>query len=343
MKLSINMSKVQSYERPIITNLTMAKQRISEILNSGIRFSANAADDDSTNEPENKFLISCKVDVNILIVSYKRIVKEHNVEYGGILNYAFSIIEKKIEDVYIKYIEVANAECESEEIKLIKFEAIEKNQKSIVETMKSIFEFIFFVYFASPSVSLTIKICRIVATTTHFFTKQNFRYQSRHELYKFIHDNIRLVLENTQIGFHREVEIQYLLVSLSCFGREYFLPSNVLAKHFSIEFDEDTMTYDREEYLSYFSITVLLFYMKSRKRYDGLRRFVERHAIEKIKSVKDQCHNDTEAFLLFFDLVVCPYISDSGKVELAKAFKLTELQLKKFLRVNDSLVYFVGD
>ena len=323
MKLSVNMSKTQSYTKPIVSELTIAKQKILTLLNT--EFSIKVQDDTSgTTHPAAKVIrrIACNVVLSRLIVSYKAIVNDPNVEFANVLNFTFSIIEKKVE-------------CLFSRCKDLNDDELKENQMNVVNILNDTFSFIFFGYLSSASVSRTVIVCRLISTSINFLRKNKFSYEAKHLLFQNFHDNIRIALNKTPMGPHKEVESLYLLISLSSIGSEYCLPVDMITRHFRIDFDDKTKIFKRDTYLSHFSITVLLSYMKRMRRYTALRRFIERHVIEKVSHSKAQCHFDAEVCMLFLDLIVCPYVSSHTKRELSKFFCLTKDEFELVRDVND--------
>ena len=322
MKLSVNMLKMVHYTRPIITSLTIAKQRISKLVDAEI---SPTADDVEITSPTPARLgkrFKCKISTRRLIASYKEIISETSVEYSSVLNYTFSIIERKIDAI----VEAHNS-----------MEPIDRNvnQERIAKSIRSVFEFVFFIYSASPSANLTVKTCRLISNSVDFLNENKFLYENKHMLCMSIHSSIRLVLDKDTMGLYREIESLYLLVSLSSTGKMYWLPESLIAKHFLIEYNEDDNRYVRNSFLSHFSITVLLFYMKRKVRYRNLRQFIESHVVDKIQSIGIQCHEDAEALMLFLDMIVCPYVRLETKDKLAGVFGFSSTERAEIQSVND--------
>jgi hypothetical protein len=209
------------------------------------------------------------------------------------------------------------------------------NRSRLVSASIALFEFAFFAYSASPKVNHTIRVCRMITTVVDFLNKQMFSYELKHTLFKFIHDNILEMLNKNETGTHREVESQYLLIVLSRIGREYWLPQEIIARHFLIEIDKKTGAYSRKNFLNHFSITVLLTYIQRKVRYNELRTFIEAQALEKLEFVRANRSHDAEALMLFLDLIVCPYIDVSTKLAAAKIFNLDAEALALVQDTND--------
>lgn len=317
-KLNINPAKMREYTKPIITEITIAKERVSSLLNLEINPIVENKEIEGNTEPVKKF--SCSINSNRLIIRYKAAIKESNVDYGHILNYSFAIIENKIDNIIKCYLDSDKAKLDS---------------KKLVYALESILDFAFFAFSASPKVNHTIRICRMISTCVNFLSLNKFSYDLKHVLFKYIHDNIIMQLEKNTMSVHREVENMYLLIALSGIGKEYWLPEDSLAKHFLITENVDTGEYDRIGFLSHFSITVLLSYIKNKKRYDKLRHFIEAHSVKKLQLMKAHCPNDAEAVILLLDMITCPYIADATKVALGGVFGLNAGELAAVQNTND--------
>lgn len=313
-KLSINTAKVKPYQKPIITEITIAKNRILSLLNEEI---------DPKNEEmegENALELACRVNANQLIIGYKTIIKESNVKYEDLLNFTFAISESKIEKLLKAY-----RECKQ----------TYRDQKILLNALVAIFEFSFFVYSASPKVNHTIRICRMIQASTKFLHSNAIPYELKHLLFKYVHDNIVQLLEKSNMSIHHEIESLYLLTSLSRIGKEYWLPEPSLATYFLIKLDEKTGNFTRAAFMNHFSITVLLTYIGDKVRYKRLREFVEHHAVLKLQNVKEHCPRDAESLMLMLDLIVCPDVGAETKRAIAANFGLDAAGLGEVQAAND--------
>lgn len=314
-KLSVNTAKIKHYEKPIITEITIAKERISELLNSQIDFETTENVD---GEQKTKTLEGV-VNSNRLIVLYKAVLKEAGVEYGDLLNYTFAILENKIAKLFRSF-----NSCDK----------TEHDRKRFVKSLLAVTEFSFFVYAASPKVNHTIRLSRLISASIEFLNTKGFSHELKHLLFKYIHDNIMQQIEKNTMTLHREIETLYLLIVLSRVGREYWLPESTLLKHFLIDADLDE-TYWRHDFMNHFSITAIITYMRDKVRYKKLREFIEKHVLLKFKSMEANCQKDAESMILFLDLVVCPYVSDSFKAAIGVIFGLDANGLASLQSSND--------
>lgn len=327
-KLSINTAKIKHYKKPIITEITIAKERISMLLNDEINpVCEEEAPADPTKPP--KQTLVCGINANRLIIRYKAAIKEAGVTYGDLLNYTFAIIENKIEKLFKAYVASDKSD---------------RDRKRLSNALLAIMEFAFFSYSASPKVNHTIRICRMIATSVDFLHAQGLPYEQKHLLFKYVHDNVMQQLEKNTMSVHREVESLYLLISLSQIGREYWLPVSVLLRHFLIKEEEGTGNYVRPTgFMNHFSVTILLSYIKDKVRYAKLKTFIDSHIIAKLEYMKAHCPNDAETLIMLLDLVVCPYISAATKNAIGLIFGLDAAGLASVQSANDHWFTAWGD
>jgi len=326
-KLSINTAKIKHYQKPIITEITIAKERISTLLNTEISpICEEEPLADPAKPPKQKLV--CAINANRLIIRYKAAIKETGVTYGDLLNYTFAIAENKIDKLFKSY-----SSCDK----------TGHDRKRLAGALLAIMEFAFFVYSASPKVNHTIRLCRMITTSVGFLHAQGLPYELKHLLFKYVHDNVMQQLEKNTMNVHREVESLYLLISLSQIGREYWLPETVLLKHFLITKDEATGEYQRADFMNHFSITILLSYIKGKIRYSKLKAFIEGQITAKLDYMRAHCPNDTEALIMLLDLIVCPYISTATKDAIGQIFGLDAMGLTSIQAVNDHWFTAWGD
>ncbi|MAY36668.1 MAG: hypothetical protein CMN84_11270 [Spongiibacteraceae bacterium] len=298
-KLHLNSAKAVDYEKPIITEITMAKDQIARLLNEKIQFKLEK----EVVEGEDEDLVKGAIYVNSnrLITDFKSIIKSCDVSYKDLLNYTLAIVERKSKLLLKNYLQVSQGERSEENL-----------TKAIIE----ILDFVFFIYSVSPRVNTTIRICRVLRIYTHFLRSAKFNSGLVHTVYKQIFDNTSFILEKNRAGSHTQVETLYLLVTLSELGRNYWLEAEVLSRYLGLSHSSSLPP--RE--LNYFSIVVSLFYMKDKVRYDEIRNVITDIAISRLKKRSKTLKKDAESIMLLFDLISCPYINDTIKIDALSIF-----------------------
>ena len=322
-KLSLNSAKADTYKKPIITEISIAKQSIAELLNDKLKYRFEEIGKHEEDGDEQKWEAYEKelqqnkkgniyVNSNKLITMFKTIIKKCDVEYKDVLNYSLSIVERK------------SAKIVSDFYTLIPDEKYEKN---IVQAILNILDFSFFIYSVSPRVNTTIKLCRILKIYCDFLKRNGANVDFRHLVFKSIYDNTLFIMKKNKNCEHTQVETLYLLVALSELGKDYWLEESTLCYYFDIE-KSNTLEYSSHSSLNYFSLTILIFYMKNKKRYDDLRMFIESKICSKYDKNMDYLKKDTELTLLFFDMLTCPYISKDTKRTLLKKYGISDTNLQ---------------
>jgi hypothetical protein len=312
-KLSINAGKIKLYQKPIITEITIAKEQISSLLMQKIDPLLEAT------EFEGEFRLRCNVNSSHLIVRYKTIIKQSNVRYEELLNYTFAIMERKVDKLLRAYLDSTKTHSD---------------QRQLLNALIEIVDFAFFIYSASPKVNHTVRICRIVQRAIDFLRAKIIPHELKHLFFKFVHDNIVQLLEKNKMNPFHEVESLYLITALAQTGKEYWLPEAALARYFLIRVNEQSGSYDREDFLNCFSITVLLSYVRNKARYRKLRKFIQEHAYQKLVNVTEHCPRHAESLMLMLDLIACPDVDDSTKVAVGALFGLDDVKLAEVRAAN---------
>lgn len=306
-KLYLNDSKSVLFEKPIITNITIAKLNISDLLNNNLNFEF-LRKESKNNEEKNEKKYCFYISANKLITKFKKIIKEANIPYKDILNYTLACIDRKT----LKLIDIYN-------------EIDEKNkfEKKVTEAVLELLDFTLFLYCVSPRVNTTIKLSLILSKLIKFIKlKGNFYHDNRHIIFKKIYDDIFLVLKKNKNSKYTELETLYLLIALKELGKEYRLDNNILCNYFNI----DQKVKSRDHCLNYFSITVLLFYIGNKKRYRDIKDTLKEHIRCKFEKVqKNNRIKMTELTILLFDLLSCPFLEDDFKKELLEYYDITNV------------------
>lgn len=310
-KLYLNAGKAVLYDKPIITEITMAKQQISRLLEEKIGVNIQEFETDEGERLKKAWIF---VNANALITSFKTIIKTCEVEYQDMLNYTLAILERKCEMLIVQYLS-ASAEYRS--------------STQLVNAIREVLDFVFFVYSVSPRVNTTIRLCRILRVINSFLRSGHVIEEQVQLIHKQIYDDICFVLRKNRTAEYIQVETLYLLLALSELGRDYWLDERTLREYLGIRGEARNGATGLGGRLNYFSITVALFYMKEKVRYSKLREEVERAALGQIRRRRETCSKDAEMIFLLFDLISCPYVSEESKYEALAVFGVRDQALAK--------------
>ena len=310
--LYLNAAKAVMYEKPIITEITRAKRQIANLLEEKLTY--RLEDAPYGEEPGETVLKGAiYVDSKALIIQFKTIIKTCDVDYKDVLNYSLSVVENKCDKILKNY---------------RKADSGHRSERQLVNAVIAVLEFVFFIYAVSPRVNTTIKLCRILCMVCAFFKSRAISKEHKHLVFKYMFDDICLVLRKNKSDAYTQVETLYLLIALSELGKEYWLAEDVLASYLNINLRNESGEYDECSSLNYFSITVVLFYMRDKVRYRNLRRCIEKSILAKFRERSVTLQKEAEFVFLLLDVIACPYVSEETKRELLDGYEVADRELQ---------------
>lgn len=227
-KLTISESKTEKFEKPFITDITIAKQKIDALINEHIHIKysesgiiENDEDEDKDTKAESQKDIN-KFDKEILLkilsqekklfispnkfnALFKAVIKETSVEYKGILNYSLSIIYTRLNSLlkkfdknykYLTYYTTHYEELTDEERTLC---CKLKNQyeKDITKFIVNLLDVVFFLYSNNKRINTTLKVTSILNIIILYF-KNNYQLNDNKKLIRFEKSNIEMVFKKIQ-------------------------------------------------------------------------------------------------------------------------------------------------
>lgn len=314
VKLSLNMAKSERFERPIITKLTIAKNKVSKIFADHLIIEEKEENPAGGGEPIKFYLLKTRQDR--LIVDFKTVLVDNDVKYKDLLNYALSAIERKTQ----KYIKAYEKTPASHQI-----------PRQLTKSLIGILEFCFFVYAASPRVNFSVKLTRILSSIVDGLHRLNVPRDEKQQVFKYAFDNIKRELKNSAQHEYRELEVLYLVLALKKLGRDYCIGQDDLITFLGIEIKGDG-SWHRPMPMDYFSVIVALQYAGNRRRYAELRKFIEANVLKTFSSRAAYVNRDAELIMLYLDLQCCPFVEPSTKNTLFGHFSKDasdELSIRK--------------
>lgn len=324
-KMYLNEKKSIHYSKPIITEISIAKQRINDLFNNHLLLKEK---DKQENDKDIKPILYFSS--NNVITRFKSIIKESGVDYKDIMNYTLAVLDNKTKKLIKKY-----KKLEEEEDEISK-----KIQKEFETGFLEILDVTFFLYSVSPKVNSTIKVCLIIDKITSFLKKNKtneftepFTSNAKHNILKKISDEINLILQKNKTKKETQIETLYLLIALSQLGREYRLNFKVLCSYLNIKVNKDNSLQFLNN-LNYFSITVLLFYVKDIKVYQPILEALKKTILETYRVCKITGWRDkTELVLLLMDILACPYLNNEVRDHFKNKVKDAKLRKSKNLKL----------
>lgn len=332
-KMYINENKSVTYEKPIITEISLAKQKISDLFKDHLKLKESLSKDDENNS-------TIYFSSNSVITRFKSIVKETSVSYKDIMNYSLAVLDKKTAKLVDKFLKEKKTNPDLD-------------QKEFEKGFLEILDVSFFLYSVSPKVNSTIKLCLIIDKIIRFLKKNKsnsyiepFSFNYKHNIFKKIADEIFLILQINKTKSETQVESLYLLIALSQLGREYRLNLKILSSYFHIDTKSDGSLVANSN-LNYFSITVLLFYIKNIHQYRDIKYFIKDYIIEKFQmiTIDNKWKTDSESVILLMDILTCPYLNNSLEMLERKEIKDYIIDIENSLlrtTTSDGLVDYIS-
>ncbi|WP_052343191.1 antiviral reverse transcriptase Drt3b [Saccharicrinis fermentans] len=330
--LYFNESKTELFSKPIITNITIAKEEIRKLVEHSLIFKLDK--DESRSQLGIKYYSAKDI-----ITNYKLILANTNTSYKDLQNYFLVIIFNKVRKMV--------SQIGTEQKKLLKMykdidnieaEELEKQEKivkvyfnNIFDNFNEIIELSFFVYTVLPRVSYSIKLCHILHRIIDFVKNQEkskqkllgndtfnddklkyiaFDFDRKHSVYKKIYDGILMVFSKNKTLKYAQIETLYLLPIVNELGEHYSFSEETIFEHFRINEKEGSE-------LNYFTIISLLNHIENKKEYRRIRRALNKITRQKISNYES---SKAEDVYLLVDLLVCPYVAD--KEEDLEDFRL---------------------
>lgn len=329
--LTINNEKTIEYEKPLITELTIAKLEVSSLINKYLNVKTTTDNKEENNNIENEGEEKSEDEIrdstnstgylyissNHLITRFKKIIKQTGIKYKDILNYTLASVDVKAQRVFKE---------------LDKLDQENKNYKGFIKSLIELLDFTFFIYSVSPRVNTTIKLSRILTRIIDYLkSKKDINNDLKQLVFKKILDDTTLILKKNSNKPETPVETLYLIAILDELGKSYKLEYNTLLSYFGLKSTSGIIELDGKDELQYFTIIHILFYIKNGRRYESIKLFIKQEILNKYKSQlkrKKATTDDTQLILLLFDLLACPYLDDSFKHSLLTLYEITDSSVR---------------
>jgi len=366
--LFFNDSKTKIFNKPIITNITCAKEQIRDLVEKAMMFKFP---DESLREQIGIKYFKAK-DV---ITNYKLILSNNETSYKDLQNYFLSIIFNKVKSLIKKFQNeqeklftlyakdrklsaklLTQIEPESlktaDEIITLQFEINDqaKVNKSmynqLYKNLDEIIDLTFFIYSVLPRVTYSIKVCHILFRIIDFIKNQEKTKQyyiskiaslGSHEVkylaygFEMKHAIFKKVFDGISLVFNKKAFSNYAEVETL-----YLLPIIIeLGEHYQLS-EEIVLAHfnigDNSK-INYFTIISILNYIKRNSKYDTLRASLRKIILDKFENFEN---NKTEDVFLLIDLLTCPYIASTDNA--VRDFRRSVLTKIKFFSNGTSNV-----
>lgn len=354
-KLQISPSKTEEFERPFITKVTIAKQRIESLLSNifsiplweEVESKLNAEEEEDkeyeNSDKDRKILdkrFNIYLSANSVNAQIKAIVRECGIEYRDIANYLLEKISQRL-DAFLNRYEIGFKKYE----RLMSKEDVNKNevethaqraQRKLTSYLVSLVDVTFFVFNSNRQVNTTLKLQKIMNSIIiyakrhgDFKVNPKVRFQtiSKDIIFKKIQDEIALVLTTTDSHRNTLHESLYLLILAKELGSAYLLAPEVIKSFIK----------NSELQYNLFACIILLYYYANHKCYDEQKALLKDEILKKYRLVAEsERKRNSELTILTADMMTCPFVDDTYKQSLLTLIGITEtkdqLMIMRFAR-----------
>lgn len=344
-KLQISPSKTEEFERPFITKVTIAKQRIEDLLsdifsiplweevesNLGEEKEVDAEDEDLGKDREildKKFNIY--LPTNSVNAQIKAIVRECEIEYRDIANYLLEKISQRLDAFLNRYAMgfkkyerlMSKEEANKDEVEI----HAQRVQRKLTSYLVSLIDVAFFVFNSNRQVNTTLKLQKIMNTIViyakrhgDFKTNPEVRFQtiSKDIIFKKIQDEIALVLATTDSHRNTLHESLYLLILAKELDSAYLFAPEVIKSFI----DKSDLQHNL------FACIILMYYYANHTCYNEQKSVLKDKILKKYRLVAEsERKRNSELTILTADMMTCPFVDNAYKQSLLILMGITETE-----------------
>lgn len=323
-KLYLNPTKSDIKTPPFITNVTVGKRELQELLLSLYEslFEIKEIKTVGVEKLEQvKVLTRIRRPNSIsqkFIKDFQCIVKRNNLTYD--------ILSKDI----IRFFKTKFT-------KILKEGELEKDKEVVENLFITLFDILFYAYSLNINSNTTFKLAQIIVLACKYLEKQ--KADLKHTIYSKISKEADFVLTN----FHRKsktsetnIEILNLILALKKLDDSYGLSVKKLKEILGID------KADGFKRLNYFHIITLLYYIENKAVYADLKKEIENNVEVRFLEDEDP-FSKSELTMLFFDYINCPFVDDRSKRKIMQSSGYATSNLAdKIKEITDQEIWFMN-
>ena len=349
-KLQISPSKTEEFERPFITKVTIAKQRIEHLFSNifstplwkEVESNLDVEKEDETedeNSDKDREILDKKFNIylpaNKVNAQIKAIVRECGIEYRDIANYLLEKMSQRL-DAFLNRYEMGFKKYErlmskentnKDEVELL----AQGVQRKLTSFLVSLIDVVFFVFNSNRQVNTTLKLQKtmnaiVIYAKRHgdFKTNPEVRFQtiSKDVIFKKIQDEIALVLATTDLHRYTLHESLYLLILAKELGSAYLFAPEVI------------QSFIKKSELQYnlFACIILMYYYANHKCYNEQKIALKDEILKKYRLVAEvERKRNSELTILTADMMTCPFVDDVYKLKLLTLMGIADMKVQRMI------------
>ncbi len=322
-KLFPNQDKFVILERPFLTPISIAKQKIipklKEVFNK-IHFSNSQETELSE---KNLFLTESNLNVKEIINEIRVIVSDKNIFISDIANIVLPYIKNEL----IKILNVI-LPLKFNQVEAIHKQRIIKNSRNF---LNNILDLSFYIFHLNSKANTAYGICKICFEVLKIIEIINNNRLTK-EIEQKIYTSLSLFLENQKNSSNPIIDYLDIIWIIEKLGDYYALNREQLMIFFNKSKD------------SYFELIVLLSYTgriynsnNKNKEYEKIIDEIYKKIFNLFETNKENWYLKADLFMMFFDIIKCPYTTKNNKKYLLSIVNITKNQNKliNFIQAND--------
>ena len=302
-KLYLNAKKIETFERPFASNITLAKAMLCEHF---ISFKDKMRKD----EEKVYHAISERKDLKKYLSTFRVITKQNEVTYDILNRYQLILFKNFLSNCIIPSFD----------------RNVEKRDPNV---LYNILEICFYMFSLDMSTTASYRICRIIEQihTLSKYDEKSKYYIPKEDYLTAIHYSLRYPLWKEEVeqiiasetkrcldiymanmsAKDTNMEVMNLLLAVDglvgiIFDKEY------LEKLFGLNDKEESYIH-----LNYFQICTLMQLIKNEFSFLDIKKCLIKEIKRRFDERKNDWKSNTELSLLLLDLISCPYIDATGK------------------------------
>lgn len=294
-KLHINPIKKNVLYSPFVTKETIGKRLLGDEIES--LFNQVITKSPGQNNSDNdRIVINLKNGLQIankFISRFQVIVFQNQLKYEN--------LSKEIIRKFLYYLNLVRSKLDI------------KNEESYKEFILMILDVVFYAYSFCINSSSTFKVSQVIIVVLK--ESDNFDKNYKNIFINKIINEVDLMINilrnkinGSQGNFN--MDLLNLLIALTKLQPQYFISEEKLIQLFNLENE------DERSKLNYFELVSILYYIKNHSQFEKLKNLLVEAIFFRYSQMKNNgisLKNDSELFMLFFDIIVCPYLDTKIK------------------------------
>ncbi len=287
-KLYLNSKKRETFERPFVSNISVAK---AGGYNLFVEFTTKM----HNKETGTYHAAKARGDFKSYISKFELLVKQSCVTFDVLNGYQLVLFKNFVLRNLTPYF------CHQE------------NEKD-PDVLYNILEICFFIFSLDMNTSASYKLCRIIES---IYAISKYDINVEEEVKQIISREMERCLDIYQAQVSDKdtnIEVMNLLITIDS-SAEIFFDAKYLMRLFNIK-EDNIPKADRCKHLNYFQICTLLQIIKNEQAFSDIKEMIQDEVMKRFVSHKEDWRSHAELVMLLLDWQTCPYIKNSDKVKL---------------------------